>query len=204
MLEKIHDPTERDLFAVYPNPFYKYPNSSLVSAMSELNLVDGSEGGQNIPIWPLIQEARQVDVLIVSDNSADTSDNFPNGTEIYTTFQQAQAANLTRMPFIPSVDTFITEGLNKRATFFGCDDAKAVTIIYLPNNDYTYASNVTTLDLRYKKSQTKAMIANGNRIATQDDDKKWPTCFGCAVMKKSGSRLPSACTACFDKYCYSA
>ncbi|KAG9578368.1 hypothetical protein KCU77_g11523, partial [Aureobasidium melanogenum] len=53
------------------------------------------------------------------------------------------------------------------------------------------------------EAQTAGIIANGNAIATQDGDAQWPVCLGCAIMKKTGAALPDACTACFDKYCYS-
>lgn len=55
--------------------------------------------------------------MIVNDNSADTSDNFPNGTEILSTYVQSLNVGLTKMPVIPSVDTFVNQGLNKRPTF---------------------------------------------------------------------------------------
>ncbi|GAB7348752.1 hypothetical protein MBLNU459_g7484t1 [Dothideomycetes sp. NU459] len=197
-----HTPIERDLFAVYPNPFHKYTGSPSVSNQTELDLVDGGEAGQNNPIWPLIQPSRNLSVIIVDDNSADTTDNFPNGTEILTTYQQAQAAGLTRMPYIPSVSTFVSEGLNKRATFFGCNEPNAITIVWLPNVNYTYASNTPTLQLQYSKAETDGIIANGINVADQNGDSQWATCLGCAIMKKTGTTLPTACTACFTKYCY--
>lgn len=106
------------------------------------------------------------------------------------------------MPYIPSVETFVSEGLNKRATFFGCNETNALTIVYLPNNNYTYASNVPTAQLEYATAETDAVITNGNSIADQNGDSQWATCLGCAIMKKTGTTLPSACTACFTKYCY--
>lgn len=202
IVDKSHTPATRDLYGVYPNPFYGYSRSSHVSAQKELDLTDGGEAGQNNPIWPFIQSARSVDVLIVNDNSADTTDLFPNGTEILTTYEQAQAQGLTKMPFIPSVATFVSEGLNKRATFFGCNDDSVVTIVYLPNVNYTYASNTSTDKIQYSKADTDGIIANGVSIADQNGDSEWPTCLACAIMQKTGSTLPSDCTACFDKYCY--
>ncbi|KAF2097096.1 lysophospholipase [Rhizodiscina lignyota] len=202
ILDKLEEVTTEDLYALYRNPFRGYSRSSLVSAQSELHLVDGGEALQNNPIWPFIQSTKRADVLIVNDNSADTSNNFPNGSEILTTYVQAQATGLSRMPFIPSVDTFISQGLNKRATFFGCDDNSQLTIIYLPNTAYTYNSGQSTAKLEYTVAETDAMIANGVQIATQNGTSGWPTCLGCAIVKKTGGTLPSACTACFNKYCY--
>jgi lysophospholipase len=138
----------------------------------------------------------------VNDNSADTSNNFSNDSEILTTYVQSFNHNLTRMPFIPSVETFIAEGLNQRATFFGCNDISKVTIVYLPNYNFTFASNVPTAQLEYPKSETAAMIANGVQIGSQGGKDCWGTCLGCALMMKTGQTLPSECQACFAEYCY--
>jgi lysophospholipase len=200
LVGEIHAVGTREEYAVYPNPFYNYNHSSLVSAQTELDLVDGGLALQNNPIWPLLHRA--VDVIIVNDNSADTSNNFPNGTEILTTYVQSLSAGLTRMPVIPPVATFISEGLNQRPTFFGCYDASKTTIIYLPNYNYTFPSNEPTLKLEYTESETIGMIANGVQIATKGGDEGWPLCLACGLMKKAGGTLPSGCTTCFAQYCY--
>ena len=197
-----HELTTRDEYAVYPNPFHNYARSSLISAQIELTLVDGGEALQNNPIFPLLQPARGVDVIIVNDNSADTSNNFPNGSEILTTYVQSLNAGLTKMPFIPSVATFISEDLNKRPTFFGCNDTSKVTIVYLPNVNYTFPSNEPTAKLEYTEAETEGMVDNGIQIATEGGNAMWPTCLACAVMMKTGDKLPSSCGSCFDTYCY--
>ncbi|MCJ1226174.1 hypothetical protein MMC12_002823 [Toensbergia leucococca] len=202
ILSNAHSLSTRDLYAVYPNPFYNYPHSSLVEGVTELDLVDGGEANQNNPIWPLIQPARTVNVIIVNDNSADTSNNFPNGSEILNTYVQAQSDGLTKMPFIPPVATFISEGLNQRPTFFGCGDSTKTTIVYIPNMAYSFASNEPTSKLEYSESDTAAMISNGALVASKNNDPMWPTCLGCAIMMKTGDALPSACTGCFSTYCY--
>jgi lysophospholipase len=104
--------------------------------------VDGGEALQNNPIFPLLQPARNVSVILVNDNSNDAG-GWPNGTEILTTYVQSFNHGLTRMPFIPSVETFISQGLNKRATFFSCNATDKITIVYLPNSEYTFASNTS-------------------------------------------------------------
>lgn len=149
-----HQLSTRDEYAVYPNPFYNYPRSSLVASQKDLYLVDGGEALQNNPIFPMLQPSRQIDVIIVNDNSADTSMNFPNGSEILTTYVQSLNAGLTKMPVIPSVDTFISQGLNKRPTFFGCNDPSKATIIYVPNVNYTFPSNEPTAKLQYMPNET--------------------------------------------------
>lgn len=142
-----------------------------------------------------------MDVLIVNDNSADTSDNYPNGTEIRQTYINAQNAGLTKMPFIPDVNTFVTQGLNKRATFFGCNSTGTTLIVFLPNVGYSYNSGQSTFKVQYSVAETDAMIANGVNIGTQNGTAGWPLCLACAIKSKS-TPLPKGCNACFAKYCY--
>ena len=197
-----HEPTENDLYGVYKNPFYKYPRSTLVRNDAELTIADGGETLQNNPIWPFIQPYRNIDVLITNDNSADTSDNFPNGTEIRQTYLRAQQVGLKKMPFIPDVATFVSQGLNKRATFFGCNETGTTFIVFLPNVNYTYPSHQPTSKLQYSVAETNGMIGNGNAIATQNGDAGWPFCLACAIKNKDATALPAGCNACFAKYCY--
>ncbi|TKA81941.1 hypothetical protein B0A55_01944 [Friedmanniomyces simplex] len=181
LVDQAHKPLFTDLFGIYVNPFYKYPHN---------------------PIWPFIQPSRSVDVLIVNDNSADTADNFPNGTELRQTYLNAQAAGLTKMPFIPDVSTFVSQGLNKRATFFGCNETDTTFLVFLPNVAYTYDSGQSTEKVEYTVAETEAMIGNGNAIATQNGTVGWPFCLGCAVKNRDGGGLPKGCGACFERYCY--
>ncbi|KAK3070938.1 hypothetical protein LTR53_009560 [Teratosphaeriaceae sp. CCFEE 6253] len=188
LVNQAHEPVFTDLFGIYVNPFYKYKRSSQVQNDAVLTMVDGGATLQNNPIWPFIQPSRTVDVLVVNDNSADTTDNFPNGTEIRQTYLNAQAVGLTKMPFIPPVSTFVAQGLNKRATFFGCNETGTTFIVFLPNVAYTYNSGQPTSKIQYSVAETDAMIVNGNAIATQNGTAGWPFCLACAVKNKDGSR----------------
>ena len=191
-----------DEFATYPNPFYKYTHSTLVQGQTVLTLVDGGESHQNNPLFPLLEPARSVGVILVNDNSADTSTNFPDGSELYMTYTQAQLAGLSKMPVIPPSATFLSQGLNTRPTFFGCNDASKITIVYLPNYNYTYPSGQSTAKLEYLPSETIGMIANGEQVATDGGSATFPTCLACAISKKTGNALPAACTSCFSTFCY--
>jgi lysophospholipase len=203
-----HRPTFQDLFGIYKNPFYQYPRSSAVSNDFLLTLVDGGASNQNNPIWPFIQPARKVDVLIVNDNSADTSNMYPSGTAIQQTYLVSQSAGLTKMPFIPDSSTFIAQGLNKRATFFGCNETDKVFIVYLPNVGYTFDSGQSTFKIQYSKQDTDAMIANGVQVANQNGTEGWSFCLACAIRHRDGDGvggqggLPEGCGGCFERYCY--
>lgn len=202
IVAQTHTLTTMDEYAPYPNPFYKYNHSTLVQAQTELTLVDGGESHQNNPLFPLLQPARSVGVILVNDNSADTSANFPDGSEIYQTYVQAQLAGLTKMPVIPPSATFLSQGLNQKPTFFGCNDTSKITIVYLPNYNYTFPSGVSTEQLEYLPSETSGLIANGGEVATMNGSATFPTCLACAIVKKTGDVLPAACWACFSTFCY--
>jgi len=54
--------------ASWPNPFYGVaPDTFIDSAQTNLNLVDGGEDGEVIPLQPLLVTARGVDVLLAID-----------------------------------------------------------------------------------------------------------------------------------------
>ncbi|KAI9702644.1 MAG: hypothetical protein M1820_006150 [Bogoriella megaspora] len=201
LLEVGHQITTRDEYAVYPNPFQGNAGSPLVNNQTELSLVDGGESNQNNPIWPFLHRPN-VDVLLVNDNSADTSTNYPNGSEIYETFVQAQAQGLSRMPTIPPVSTFVNEGLNTRPTFFGCNTNSTLTILYLPNYNFTTDSGVSTFKLQYSKQDTDALIANGVAVGSYNGNSTFGECVGCALLKKTDVTLPSACQECFESFCF--
>ncbi|GAB7337215.1 hypothetical protein MBLNU457_g2592t1 [Dothideomycetes sp. NU457] len=186
-----------ELFSQLPNPFYKSSTSPTIAKMTQLAIGDGGLSGQADPIWPYIQPSgRRADVLFMADVGQ------PEGQNIYNTYLAAQAAGLSRMPTIPSTATIQATGLANQATFFGCYEPNAMTIVWLPLVSYTYPSNTSTYTLQYNTTDTDGIIGNGNAIGTQNGTLGWNTCVACAVMLKSGSALPVECGACFEKYCY--
>ena len=204
LINQTHQPTFKDLYAIYPNPFYQYQSSTSVSFQRNLTLVDGGETEQNNPLFPLLQPARNVGVILVNDNSADTSTNYPDGSQLYQTYTQAQLAGLTRMPVIPTSSIFIAEGLNIRPTFFGCNDPTKITIVFLPNYNYTFPSGQPTAKLQYSPNETEGMIRNGGQVATYGGNATFAQCLGCVIVKKTGdgAALPAVCTGCFTDLCY--
>lgn len=223
------EPSLRALYATYPNVFSSQSNSTSALTRSvrqmeafvdrnvvprsadvqnktnvtsgELYLVDGGFSNQNNPIWPFLH--RQIDVLLVTDVSADTDENYPTGEALYQTYKEAHSKGLSRMPTVPSNDTLVAKGYNQRPTFFGCSDsADLMTIIYLPNYNYTYPSGISTLQLQFSKEQIDGMLSNGVAVATGNNtDADLATCIGCAIVQKTQTTLPQKCTQCFDRYC---
>ncbi|GFG02445.1 hypothetical protein IFM5058_00939 [Aspergillus udagawae] len=208
-----------DDIAVYaPNPFYGYRNSTASYSHSrELDVVDGGEDRQNIPLHPLIQPTRHVDVIFAVDSSADTAYSWPNGSSLVATYERSLNSsgigNGTVFPSVPDVNTFINLGLNTRPTFFGCDPANlsapAPLVVYLPNAPYSAQSNTSTFQLSYSDSQRDEIITNGYNVVTRGNatvDKSWPTCVGCAILQRSMYRtntsMPEVCNSCFKSYCW--
>ena len=158
IINTAHALTTRDLYAPYLNPFRGSAASTLVSAQTELDLADGGESGQNDPIWPLIQNQRAPDVLVVSDASSDT-ELYPNGTALYHSYQPSLAEGLSRMPVIPPPEVFLSQKLYPGPRMFGCRDKSKATIVWLPNQRYTFQSNTSTFKLQYSVDET-----NGTKL----------------------------------------
>ncbi|KAH7327419.1 lysophospholipase catalytic domain-containing protein [Rhexocercosporidium sp. MPI-PUGE-AT-0058] len=199
-----------------PNPFYAYNNASSISSSLELSLVDGGEDLQNIPLYPLIQPQRAVDVIFAVDSSYDTTYGWPNGTSLVATYERSLNATIengTAFPSIPDQNTFVNLGLNNRPTFFGCNSSNmtgpAPIVVYIPNAPYITLSNVSTFDPEYNNTQRNLIIQNGYEVATLGNgtlDAQWPTCMACAVLSRSlertGTTVPSVCNSCFERYCW--
>jgi lysophospholipase len=216
VLERIGS-DENDVALFKPNPFFGYNNKTNENSQSaQLTLVDGGEDGQNIPLSPLIQPFRSVDVVFAVDSSADTAFYWPNGTSLVASYRRSLNITLqngTAFPTIPDPSTFINLGLNNRPSFFGCISSnltsEAPLIVYIPNTPYAIQSNFSTFKSDYNDTERNLMIQNGYDVATMGNgtvDSEWLTCVGCAVIIKSllktGTVIPAACTTCFNRYCW--
>lgn len=210
LVDRVDGPHLTDEYALFRNPFFQWASAGQVKDEKSLYLVDGGGGGQNVPLHPLLQPARNVDVIIVGDNSApvenfdgaDQEDSYPTGLDMYNTYQQSLVNGLNRMPYIPEPSVFRAQNLTKRPVFFGCWDEKAVTIVWLPNMEYTHNTGMATDVYSVSKGDTDNYIENGVQIATRRGDKRWPECLGCVMMQKMGSQLPEGCRRCRQEYCY--
>lgn len=207
-----------DIADYSPNPFYGWNTDSNPTADSHrLTLVDGGEDGQNIPLDPLIQPFRHIDVIFAVDSSADTSLNWPNATSLVATYERSLTtiSNGTGFPSVPDQNTIINLGLNTHPTFFGCNASNITQgtdvplIVYLPNSPYSAYSNTSTFQLETNDTQRDALILNGANVVTMGNatfGEDWPACVACAILSRSftktGTTVPDACTQCFNKYCW--
>ncbi|TQS34772.1 hypothetical protein Golomagni_04833 [Golovinomyces magnicellulatus] len=199
-----------------PNPFLGFnPKINSIANDNELSLVDGGLDGQNLPLVPLLQPQRKMEVIIAVDSSANLN-NFPNGDSMIATLRRSLDGKLSKLvsfPLVPDNYSFVSLGLNKRPTFFGCDDSNkspdTPMIVYIPNTDYVVASNISTMKNKYKRSLSNDLIRNGYEMATMANgtlDSQWPACLACAVLSRSMTRtktqLPATCRKCFGTYCW--
>ncbi|KXJ86353.1 lysophospholipase [Microdochium bolleyi] len=219
---------DADIAKYTPNPFFHFNNATNPSALTkQLSLVDGGEDHQNIPLHPLIQPERGVDVIFAVDSSADTN-SWPNATALRATYARSleRIGNGTKFPTIPSAETFINLGLNRRPTVFGCNVALTGTgtgssnfttnqdvsyplVVYMPNTPYTAMSNVSTFEMNYDDETRNSIIQNGYNVATMGNgtlDNSWPTCVGCFILQRSlvrtSTQIPKDCQGCYNRFCY--
>lgn len=222
---------ENDIAIYKPNPFANttdFAASEAIVKNDTLYLVDGGEDLQNIPLYPLIQPERNVDVIFAFDNSADTNQNWPNGTSMIASHnrQFLPQGNGTIFPYVPDADSFRNLNLTSRPTFFGCDARNLSSlltngnsskytvydsplIVYTANRPFSYYSNVTTFTLKYSNTERNSIIKNGYEIASRLNntlDPEWQACVGCAIIRRQQERAnieqSDQCKRCFERYCW--
>lgn len=218
-----------DIATYNPNPFYniEYGNLESIKSDPSLHLVDGGEDLQNVPLYPLIQNQRGLDIIFAFDNSANTASNWPDGSSLVYTFQRqfANQAFGTPFPYVPTVSDFVSEKLNERPVFFGCDAANLTDlidyhgsrgnatdiplVIYMPHLFHLYESNMSTYKMSYDKEETAGMIKNGFEVSSRgnySNDRTWSTCVGCVIIRRQQERLgqeqSDECKKCFRNYCW--
>ena len=130
-----------------------------------------------------------------------------------------KAYSFPHIPKSPSV--FVSEGLVKRPTFFGCNTglfSDAPLVIYLANGAPPLGqpplTNTTTFQSTYTPAQIQGMLNQVYDVATQgipghktEKDPEWPVCLACAVVDRARERLwvprSGACASCLARYCWS-
>ena len=216
--------SEEDDIAVYkPNPFQHYEEAGIKSIVQSdtLYLVDGGEDGQNIPLYPLLQHPRGVDVVFAYDNSADTEQHWPDGTSMIASYQRQflDQGNGTIFPHVPDSATFRNLNMTARPAFFGCS-AKNLTsllpkganeaevynspvIVYTANRPFSFYSNASTLKLTWENEQKGFETASRLNLTL---DKNWKSCVACAIIRREqerqGIEQSDQCKRCFEEYCW--
>ncbi|KAK9370661.1 lysophospholipase catalytic domain-containing protein [Lipomyces kononenkoae] len=207
-----NDSFTRDVAVYAPNPFFGVEGAS-VRQDPLIGLADGGEDGQNVPLLPLLQSERQVDVIFALDNSADLDSNWPDGTALITTYERQFIRQSASMPYVPDNNSFVALNLTRQPTFFGCNASNMSTItpliVYMANHPYTYLTNTSTIQLSYSTAEVEGFITNGYNLGTQGNgtlDSEWPACMACAIIhrevERRGIEHTAQCQQCLQKYCW--
>ncbi|GJJ05836.1 hypothetical protein Clacol_000023 [Clathrus columnatus] len=202
--------------AVVPNPFKGvHPSTFSNSKQDFVNLVDGGLDGEVLPLQPLLVQARHIDTIFAIDASADTEENFTNGSDIVNAAKRAALfGNAYPFPPVPSSpDIFVKEGLNRRPTFFGCDVPydEAPLIIYIANGGppagQVAVTNTSTEQTTYSDVEVQQFLNQAFDIGTQGiPGTHWGTCLACGVTDRTRARLglsrTAECALCMEQYCW--
>ncbi|KZT22215.1 phospholipase B [Neolentinus lepideus HHB14362 ss-1] len=215
--------------ANWPNPFQGLKSQNFEDSASDwLELIDGSSNGENVPIGQLFVRARGLDVVVAVDSSADEATNlWPNGSSIVKSASRISTLLLASHQLFPPIpmtpDDFISTGVNRRPTFFGCyptqNPPEYPMLIYLPNspplNGDNPTTNTGTFQIAYTPVQTRIFIdqVHNNTIGgflpnTTGPDPNFGKCLQCAAVDRARykiSPMPSRsdfCGTCFQQYCF--
>ncbi|EJD05258.1 lysophospholipase [Fomitiporia mediterranea MF3/22] len=212
---------ELDL-SLYPNAFLGVsPDTFIDSDQEFLGLIDGGEDGEVIPLQPLLVKARNVDVIVAIDASADTSDGFAAGASLIASKNRTSLfPSAYSFPQVPETTSeFVEQGLASRPTFFGCNDSSPTPlVVYLANGappaGQPAITNTSTQQTQYEPAEIQAMLDQTFTIATQGfpanssqmADPEWPACLACAVVDRVRARQSvqrsGVCETCFARYCW--
>ena len=171
---------DNDIAVYKPNPFKDsdVAGSKSIASNDTLYLCDGGEDLQNIPLYPLLQEQRQVDVIFAYDNSADTNQYWPNGASMVASYQEqfGNQSNGTSFPYVPDVATFVNSNLTPNQHFsvvmpkFNLTTTQNKTsvydiplLVYTANRPFSYWSN-TSFQMKYETKERNAIIQNGFEV----------------------------------------
>ncbi|KAG8845363.1 hypothetical protein FRB96_002521 [Tulasnella sp. 330] len=200
------------LYGYTTNPFYGMNTSAIdpvAASQKELLLVDGSETGQENPLWPIIQPERAVDFIVVSDAcGSELSSGWMNGTNLYNSYTSAKAAGLP-FPTIPPVVTMLNLNHTSRPVFYGCNEPEVPLILFLADFPYTAYTNISSFESPITNDQLEQLTSNALSLVTQVNNTlrhDWSTCIACGAVHKSLKRLgmtePASCSQCWKEYCW--
>ncbi|KAI0313887.1 phospholipase B [Amylostereum chailletii] len=216
--------------ANWPNPFQSISASTFQDSSSlYLSMVDGGENLENVPLGPMFVKARDMDFVVAVDGSFDTTDTWPNGTSLLTTSERISTILTTShqaFPPIPnSTADFVSTGVNRRPTFFGCDPTQNPPewplVLYLPNsppiNGSSPVTNSPTLKLSYTLEHTQLFLDQAHNTTISGfvpnkntPDPNWGKCLQCGAIDRARYKTSPVtprsdfCTTCFQQYCYNA
>ncbi|KAI8855236.1 acyl transferase/acyl hydrolase/lysophospholipase [Chytridium lagenaria] len=195
--------------ALVPNPFHKLPDvPKNTSNVRYVSLVDGGLDGQNVPIHPFLQPAREVDVIFATDSTVSYYEGgWPNGSSIISTAEYAAFTD------------FLDQGLVNRTVFFGCEKAGPEApfgqwplMVYIPNREHSFPSNASTFRRVYSRDVSTPFMMNGFDLIASGDaqmpvpktQKAWSACVACALVSRAleEDEMTDQCRRCLRDYCW--
>jgi lysophospholipase len=206
-------------FPSWPNPFFGSNISSLsTSSTKEITFVDSSESNQSIPLWPLIQPARNTTFILAYEDGPDSLPyGWITGANLHNTYLAANTSGLP-FPIIPPVNTLQNRNYTLKPTLFGCDinltttkTADSPIVLYIANAPYSAYTNYTWTGGAgaFDEGQFNEIFVNSFNQVTQGNgtlDNQWTTCLGCAVIERSlekvGMQRSRQCEECFAEWCW--
>jgi lysophospholipase len=216
----LFNPTTPSLaFPSWPNPFFGSNTSSLsTSTTKEITFVDSSESNQSIPLWPLIQPARNTTFILAYEDGPDSLPyGWIIGANLHNTYLAANTSDLP-FPIIPPVNTLQNRNYTLKPTLFGCDinltttkSADSPIVLYIANAPYSAYTNYTWTGGAgaFDEGQFNEIFVNSFNQVTQGNgtlDSQWTTCLGCAVIERSlekvGMQRSRQCEECFAEWCW--
>ncbi|KAI9007121.1 lysophospholipase catalytic domain-containing protein [Gaertneriomyces semiglobifer] len=206
--------------AIIPNPFHNFASvNRSISESLTVELVDGGEAGQNMPLFHLIQEARDIDTIIALDASNDNG-GFPNATSLVISWKNIP----DRFPPVPATpEAIVTQGLNTKIVAFGCaglanngggnDTYRGPMIVYIPNfNASGISTNTSTFQTSYTLNEVEGFFTNGIAVMRNPNgtstDVSFAECFGCMLVapmwrnNPNASDIPQNCKTCLQAHCW--
>ncbi|TDL15105.1 FabD/lysophospholipase-like protein [Rickenella mellea] len=170
--------------AYYPNPFFGLKSDTFLdSDESFIRMANGGVNGEVVPLQPLLVKARGVDVILAIDAS-NGNGGLATGSALIAAQNRAAAfpSSYSFPPVPTTTETFLTQGLVNRPTFFGCDSAHTINstttdpntpplIIYIANGGpppgEPALTNTSNLQLQYESEQIQGILNQVFTIGTQ-------------------------------------
>ena len=127
-----------------------------------------------LPVAPLLEPTREVDVIMVLDatgpplagRNVSSSKHFPVGNFLEESLLYSEARGLPHPP-VPDPGHFRAHPeLLRNNTFFGCFDAEAPALVYVPHRNETYSNETDLFVGRFemKESEQSEVFENGRAM----------------------------------------
>ncbi|KAJ7623772.1 lysophospholipase [Roridomyces roridus] len=210
------------------------PKTFSDSGETMLTMCDGGEDGQVSPLQPMLVKDRNIDVIIEIDavsvssysllsvlsqwQNNDDGHGWALGSSLIATQERMKIfqRGLRAFPCVPTNQSgFISAGLLKRPTFFGCSPPSSLPhwpfgkyepkhegplVVYIangapPRDGSAPVTNTSTQQTVYSGVEMQGMLGQAFDVATQGADlgldlvdEEWGACLACAVVDRARAR----------------